>query len=474
MRLFQDLRILPKIVAPALLLILVAFSLVLLSKFSLEKLDRNSEYVIDVRGMRAIVALQVANSVDEATISEKNIILETDDEAMQRQYERYKGARASAVAAVDRLLALSDSPESRASTEAMKAELGDFTRATERSIGFGLKGQAGLATDASNTEVRAARTKLTGTIGRRVEANVQDLALAKEEAAAIASSTIRTLILLAVVGLTLAIGLIGVVTVVGITRPLDALIGVMSRIAGGDLTVEIECAVRRDEIGVLARSLQVFKDNALVARGLAAAQETENAAKMRRARALDDLTKAFEGNVSTLTGALSGSAARMEATARSMAGTADQTTQQTMAVAGAAEETSANVQTVAAASEEMSASVQEIVHQVTQSATIATQAVENARRTDATVQRLAATAEQISSVVSVISGIAAQTNLLALNATIEAARAGEAGRGFAVVATEVKELAGQTTRPPTRSASASPRSRTRRTTPWPTSRGSGG
>ena len=101
---------------------------------------------------------------------------------------------------------------------------------------------------------------------------------------------------------------------------------------------------------------------------------------------------------------------------------------------------------MAAASEEMSASVQEIVGQVSLSARIADQAVENARRTDATVRRLAGTTERIGAFVDVISQIASQTNLLALNATIEAARAGEAGRGFAVVATEVKELAGQTAR----------------------------
>ena len=446
MRLFHDLKILPKIVAPAMLLVLVALSLVLLSKHSLESLDRSTDYVVDVHAMRAIGALQMANAVDEATISEKNIILETDEPAMLRQFELYKSARQAALSAVDRLIALADTPDMRAATEAMKAEATTFFRATDRSTGFGLKGHAGLATDASTTEVRAARAKLTATIGARVDANVRDLATAKEDAAAIASSTMRTLIVLAVAGLALAIGLIGFVTVAGITRPLDGLIAAMDRIAGGDLAVRVEGIARGDEIGMLARSLQVFKDNAGVARDLAAAQGSETAAKVARARALDELTGAFESNVSALTRSLSGAAARMETTARSMAGIADRTTQQTMAVAGAAGETSANVQTVAAASEEMSASVQEIVTQVTQSARIATQAVEDARRTDATVQRLANTAEQISSVISVISGIAAQTNLLALNATIEAARAGEAGRGFAVVASEVKALAGQTTR----------------------------
>ncbi|MDP4005650.1 methyl-accepting chemotaxis protein [Methylobacterium sp. NEAU K] len=231
-----------------------------------------------------------------------------------------------------------------------------------------------------------------------------------------------------------------------IIRPIRALTSAMDHLATGDTAVIVPTLDRTDEVGLMARAVQVFKDALIEKQVVETAALEEAEAKMRRASALDDLTKRFERNVSVLTQELAGAATEMEATARSMTGTADETTQQTLSVVGAAQQTSANVQTVAAASEEMSASVQEIVQQVSQSAQIANRAVEKAQLTDATVQRLAGTAERINSAVSIISTIAAQTNLLALNATIEAARAGEAGRGFAVVATEVKELAGQTSR----------------------------
>jgi methyl-accepting chemotaxis protein len=240
----------------------------------------------------------------------------------------------------------------------------------------------------------------------------------------------------------------GLATLVGrrVTRPILGLSGAMSNLSAGRMTEAVPGQERQDEIGTMARAVQVFKEGLIAKQAAEAAAAEEADARLRRANLLDDLTKSFERNVSVLTQGLAGAATEMEATAQSMTAVADETTQQTLSVVDAAQQTSANVQTVAAASEEMSASVAEIVQQVSQSAQIANMAVAKAEGTDATVQRLAGTAERISSAVSIISTIASQTNLLALNATIEAARAGEAGRGFAVVATEVKELAGQTSR----------------------------
>ena len=105
-----------------------------------------------------------------------------------------------------------------------------------------------------------------------------------------------------------------------------------------------------------------------------------------------------------------------------------------------------DIQAVAAGAEELSASVGEISQQVSQTARLAGEAVEQARSTGAIVAGLSGQAAQIGEVIGLIQGIAGQTNLLALNATIEAARAGAAGKGFAVVASEVKALAEQTGR----------------------------
>ena len=229
-----------------------------------------------------------------------------------------------------------------------------------------------------------------------------------------------------------------------VCRPIIDLTATMSRLAGGDVSGDIAGAGRSDEIGAMASAVAVFKDNMIKAERLAAEKAAENDGKMRRAQALDELTRAFEAKVTELVGGLSSASSIMEETAQSMSSTATLTNRQAAIVAAASDQTSANVQTVASATEELASSISEIGRQVAQSTEIAARAVDNARRTGETARSLADGAQKIGDVVTLIQSIAAQTNLLALNATIEAARAGDAGRGFAVVASEVKSLAGQT------------------------------
>jgi methyl-accepting chemotaxis protein len=260
-------------------------------------------------------------------------------------------------------------------------------------------------------------------------------------------SSARTSFLIALAGLiAVAASSVGLIIMVRrrVCKPIVELTSAMSRLASGDVASEISGTERGDEIGAMAAAVGVFKDNMIKADRLAAEKEAENDVKMRRARMLDDLTRAFEAKVTELVGGLSSASSVMEDTAQSMSSTATATNRQAAVVAAASEQTSTNVQTVASATEELTSSIAEIGRQVEQSTEIAARAVENARRTGDTARSLAEGAQKIGDVVTLIQSIAAQTNLLALNATIEAARAGDAGRGFAVVASEVKSLAGQT------------------------------
>jgi methyl-accepting chemotaxis protein len=229
-----------------------------------------------------------------------------------------------------------------------------------------------------------------------------------------------------------------------ISVPIKAMTGTMDRLAAGDLAVELPATDRGDEVGAMAKAVQVFRDNAVAARDLAKQQAAEQEAKAARAQRLEVLVGRFEKEIGTVIERLSNASTGMKSAAVGMTETANEANERSTAVAAASEEASANVQTVAAASEELASSVREISRQVQQSTDIARRAVEKADSTSGIVSALSQGVQKIGEVTELINNIAAQTNLLALNATIEAARAGEAGRGFAVVASEVKGLATQT------------------------------
>ena len=230
-----------------------------------------------------------------------------------------------------------------------------------------------------------------------------------------------------------------------ISVPLDRLGSRMREIADGRLDGEIPGVGRGDEIGGMAATVQIFKDNALRVRELEQA-EAANAqrAVAERRMAMDNLAADFERSVNGIVRSVASAAESMQHTAQSMTSTASDASTRASTVSAATRSANENVGTVAAAAEELSGSVSEISRQVGRSSEIASKAVNDAERTNATVQVLSTGAEKIGEVVKLIHSIAAQTNLLALNATIEAARAGEAGKGFAVVASEVKALANQT------------------------------
>ena len=232
-----------------------------------------------------------------------------------------------------------------------------------------------------------------------------------------------------------------------ITVPLARLRAVMDRLAAGDTAVEVDGRERRDEVGGMAATVQVFKDSLIETARLREQRETEKeAAEAERRRSMLDLAQRFEQEVGGVVEAVGTAAAELQRTARTMAETSDRTSERATAVAAASDQATQNTQTVAAATEELSGSTRQIGEQVSKSTQMISEAALRAAATNQQVESLVDAAHRIGDVVRLINDIAGQTNLLALNATIEAARAGEAGKGFAVVATEVKSLADQTAR----------------------------
>jgi methyl-accepting chemotaxis protein len=243
-------------------------------------------------------------------------------------------------------------------------------------------------------------------------------------------ATSNQLMIVAAIGIILGVLAGYLIGQFGIVKPINLLKSVMEAFAHNNLTAEVPGTDRRDELGDMARTVEVFKKNGLEVERMRADQlVTEKRNTEQRKADMYKLADDFEGAVGEIIETVS---------------SAERAQELTTMVAAASEEASTNVQSVASATEELTSSVNEISRQVQESARMAGEAVDQARKTNDRVGELSKAAARIGDVVELINTIAGQTNLLALNATIEAARAGEAGRGFAVVASEVKALAEQT------------------------------
>ncbi len=231
-----------------------------------------------------------------------------------------------------------------------------------------------------------------------------------------------------------------------ITRPLEGLAEVMKRLAAGDTSARIPATDQRNEIGAMARTVIVFRDNMIERERLSGVQAESNASRDRRAEIIADLIAQFRASVEQALARLRESAGRLESASSGLNEAADAVTSESRAAERRVGAASMNVTTVASSIEELAASIAEIATQATKSTEVAGRAVAESKRTVNTMAELGSAATRIGEVIGLIQAIAGQTNLLALNATIEAARAGAAGRGFAVVASEVKSLAAQTAR----------------------------
>lgn len=255
--------------------------------------------------------------------------------------------------------------------------------------------------------------------------------------------------------------------------PIRNLNEAMTRLAASEFETVIPALERQDELGTMARTVQVFAENGqqvaklqedLAGREQRAQQEKDEAVRaateaqearnqemereredsQKRAAYMKFVTRAYDHQISIGMATLAEATESVNDSAGVISKNAGQTSEQSDVVSGSASQATSNVQTVAAAAEELSASGREIARIVEDNRKITESAVAEADKANNEVAALDTAAEKIGEVVSLINDIASQTNLLALNATIEAARAGEAGKGFAVVATEVKTLADQT------------------------------
>jgi methyl-accepting chemotaxis protein len=364
---------------------------------------------------------------------------ESDPARIRAVSEPVRAAMTRGAAAVDKLLTQIDAASQTGgvagkSFKAYQAAVSDVLDAA--------------ATDAATASMMMADaddqfTKLSAELdGYKSRADTASQSMTRD--AVQSASDQRVLLLSGMLGAIVACVGIMITTTRAIARPIVGLTGRMSEMANDDLDNAIPALERGDEIGAMARAVDIFRRNGLRARQLAEEREREQAARQRHQLAMSEHTNDFGISITGVMTSLTGSAEAMRNAATAMAEATTQVLRRANASAEGAASVSLELSALASSVEQLTASVGEISAQVANAAEIARGAVRSVGTGQSTMRDMAQAVARIGEVVHLIGAIAAQTNLLALNATIEAARAGEAGRGFAVVAGEVKSLAART------------------------------
>jgi methyl-accepting chemotaxis protein len=445
----QNMRITMKI---ALIVILLAIVSVGATAFMASRSASIDAKFADLIGRVDASTLLSARSLKHLTAYQSRgyqLIVETTDEGNKRLLAEAMASQRAYEEAMAKVRA--DVPEQAAGIEATISGARNALRGCQPAVQFAASVTSAEDNAKATKRLKAEcdplittaldlQTKLTDALVDAASAS--SLALTAE-----AGNAIRTALFAIGGGLLLTISAALWIGMQGLSKPIYRLNDVMAAYAADNLDAEPPGVERGDEIGAMARTLAVFKRNALEVKRLRNEQEAlkERTAEERR-QAMANLAQRFEQSAGAVVDSVTAQAAALQLTASTMASVSDETSRQSSTVAAASEQATRNVNTAASAAEELSASVNEILQQVTLSTRLIGDAVGDTDTASSEVQRLASASQRIGEVVDLIKGIAGQTNLLALNATIEAARAGEAGKGFAVVASEVKALATQTAR----------------------------
>ena len=493
----SDFRISTKVMALVAIQGLVSVAIAAIGAYSLYELEHESE-VIEKAGVAATTSSEMHRSVVEMTRVQYEVAAFPMPEIISRGIETIRADKSVFERGMETLKISADSQQLAIVGPAQKnyaTYLSDLNKVLDdvrvRSADFRID---------NNQQTLLHEIEATDAMGRELDDTLADFsAYSVDKAKKVGLQADKsyahislTLIILAAIGILSSVAAGWLVSSRGIVNPLNSSVKSLRRLAEGDLDVPVYGLDRRDEIGGIAQTMQVFKETAIQSKQMADERERmreERAAEQERERQREEARKAeaerqrreaeekerqeierrrlekeeadkaamdqrrqeilaladrFELTVKAVVEIVTSSATELQATAQSMTNTAEETSHKATVVASSAEEASANVATVAAAVEELTASISEISRQVGQSTAIANKSVEETNRTNEIAHGMAQAADRVGQVIQMISDIAGQTNLLALNATIEAARAGESGKGFAVVASEVKSLATQT------------------------------
>jgi len=436
-------KLLTKLAIPIALLVAVLIIIVITAFISFGKME-NSAATLGINAQRLLHLQKIQANMFLAGNKLRDVIIETTDDEMKVSVNEYETARNEALKEVDALISLSDSEDRKQKNREIATAINVYDAAAQEVIVPALKNENDTAFALVKEKIKPANMKLQTLVGARVQNNLDAVEASKTAVTETAATSNNLLTIVALAGTAISLTLLAWIVLATVVRPIGGITKSMEEIAGGNLNANISGADRQDEVGTLARALDVFKQNAIERLRLEDREKAEVATREARQAKIESATRRFDQAIIAALAGIKGDVNQLHSSSQALSSNADQTQRQSTAVSAATEEATTNVETVSSASTELSASIHEISRQVQASASITQEAAREAQDATSKIGGLAEAAQKIGEVVNLINDIASQTNLLALNATIESARAGEAGKGFAVVANEVKHLAGQT------------------------------
>ena len=357
---FRNIAIIAKIAVPATIVAVVSIGIVLYASLAVTQLSDTAAALVDGNATRVQFALQAESAFNNAAISEKNVILSSEAKVAHGHIELYGKATSATLDAITRFEAITQEAEQRALIETFRAAVVGRREASAQVFELALAGKTKEAFDHSRGVAAKHRQVAIGAVSKLITMNVTKMREARDASVAMAAHTRAWLVVGAAAGLICAFGVLGWIALYQISRPLAFMTDEMTKLANGDLGIQIEGADRADEVGGLARSLQVFKENAITARRLEAEQREQQEQKAKRQLAVEGYIAAFDEQVCEALDTLSAASNEMHATAGSMSATAVETGRQATAVASASDQASSNVSTVAAATEQLHTSTNEI------------------------------------------------------------------------------------------------------------------